>query len=139
MASTPSTQETSKLLQAHSWDLSASYDGRGQVTPHTVSSMPSSPRLQFDCQRVSLQNLCNVIGASYTLKEGRVEISLPMSTKRACVDRDLMALEQRLSAQLPQAERFDVSEGAPAHLIIHFADGSRWELIGTPASQAQRR
>lgn len=136
MASTPSSVEASEPLQAYLWDLTAAYDSRGQATPHLQSNGRAAPRLKFDAHRVSLQNLCNTIGADYTLKEGRLEISPPMSTKLACVDRDLMALERQMTTQLPQAQRFEFSGGAAARLVLHFADGSRWELAGTPATPA---
>ena len=139
MVSAPSSAEASKQLQAYFWDLKAAYDSQGQAMPHKNSSGQPAPRLQFDAQKVSLQNLCNMIGANYTLKDGHLEISVPMSTKRACVDRDLMTLEQRMTTQLPQVQRFDFSGGAAPNLVLHFADGSRWELAGTPVSQGQIR
>lgn len=139
MAASSSSDETSKHLQAYVWDLTAAYDSQGRVAPHAQSTVQSPPRLQFDAQRVSLLNLCNTIGAAYSLQDGRLQISIPMSTKRACVDRELMALEQRMTTQLPQVQRHDFSVGATPSLVLHFSDGSRWELKGTPVSQGQMR
>src|SRR5690606_31398045 len=44
----------------------------------------------------------------------------------------LMALERRIGLQLPDAQRIELPAGASPRLVLHFADGSRWELAGQP-------
>lgn len=137
MPVTPASTDTAAQLQAYYWDLAAAYDGQGQAAPSWRLQGRPAARLQFAEQRVSVQNLCNVVGASYTLDGSRLQVSRPMSTMRACADRELMALEQRVAAQLPAAQRVDVRGGGAPQLVLHFADGSRWELAGTPTPQTQ--
>jgi len=111
----------------------AAVDGQGQPARWWLEGR-SPLRLNFDGQRLSVQNLCNLVGAGYTLDGNRLQVSRPMSTLRACADGELMALEQRVTAALPQAQRLDVQAGTTAapRLTMHFADGSRWEFAGLP-------
>ncbi|GAD23454.1 META and DUF4377 domain-containing protein [Acidovorax sp. MR-S7] len=134
---TPPPANASTQLQAYDWDLAAAYDGRGQAAPGWRLDGRPAARLHFGGQQLSVQNLCNTLGAGYTLEGSRLQVSRPMSTLRACADRDLMALEQRVAAQLPQAQRVDLRSGAAPQLVLHFADGSRWELAGTPTPQTK--
>lgn len=134
MPPVPLPPNAAQQLQAYDWDLAAAYDGRGQAAPSWQLAGRPAARLHFEGNRVSVQNLCNVVGAGYTLNGDRVQVSHPMSTKRACADRELMQLEQQVATQLPQAQRYELRGGgaAPAQLVLHFTDGSRWELAGAP-------
>lgn len=134
MPPAPLPSNAAQQLQAYDWDLAAAYDGRGQAVPSWQLAGRPAARLHFEGNRVAVQNLCNVVGAGYTLNGDRVQVSHPMSTKRACADRELMQLEQQVATQLPQAQRYELRGGgaAPAQLVLHFTDGSRWELAGAP-------
>ncbi|MGB3068564.1 MAG: META and DUF4377 domain-containing protein [Ottowia sp.] len=121
-------------LKAYYWDLKAAYDGKGQAWK---SSAKPAMQLQFDDRQVSVRNLCNTMGASYTLNGSNIQVSRPMSTMKACADSELMAQEQRVGQLLPTAQRIDLRGGEPPQLVLHFADGSRWEMAGTPTPQTQ--
>lgn len=127
--------DAARQLQAYDWDLAAVYDGRGQ--PASSWLLPGRPatRLHFEGERLSVQHLCNAIGAGYTPDGALLQVTSAIATRRACMERELMDLEQRVIALLPQAQRYELREprGATAPtLVLHFADGSRWELAGTP-------
>lgn len=143
MSATPSAPATAtapaadaaRQLQAYDWDLAAAFDGRGQPAPGWRLPHHTPTRLHFQDQQLSVRNLCNAIGAGYTLDGSRLQVARAMSTMRACAERELMDLEQRVIALLPQAQRYELraatADKAPM-LVLHFADGSRWELAGTP-------
>lgn len=143
MSATPSTlpaasapaADAARQLQAYDWDLAAAFDGRGQPAPGWRLPNHTPTRLHFQDQQLSVRNLCNAIGAGYTLDGSRLQVARAMSTMRACAERELMDLEQRVIALLPQAQRYELraatADKAPM-LVLHFADGSRWELAGTP-------
>lgn len=134
-SSTPSPSSSAYTLQAYDWDLVAAHDARGQAAPGWLLAGKRPLRLHFEAQRLSVQNLCNVLGAGYTLSGPNLQVGQPVSTKRACAERELMDLEQRVATLLPQAQRWEL-KGAPAttapQLALWFADGSRWELTGSP-------
>ena len=119
-------------LSAYDWDLAAAYDRQGRAAPGWLLPGRTAVRLHFEGDRLSVQNLCNHVGAGYTLQGDRIQVSRAMATMRACADDALMSLEQRVAAQLPQAQRYELRGGAAPVLVLHFADGSRWELAGSP-------
>ena len=129
-----SASNTAHTLQAYDWDLAAAYDGRGHAAPEWQLAGRPAARLHFEKDGLSVQNLCNRLGAGYALDGQRLTVNRPMSTLRACADRELMDLEHRVAAQLPQAQRYELRSGTAAapQLVLHFADGSRWELAGSP-------
>jgi len=122
-------------LPAYDWDLSAAYDARGQRQPDLPLPEQRPPQLQFGADRLTMQHLCNAISAGYRLTGERLEVGQGVMTRRLCADPALMALEQRLAAQLPQAEQLELLRGdgtAAPRLVLRFADGARWELAGVP-------
>ncbi|GDY37100.1 META and DUF4377 domain-containing protein [Acidovorax sp. NB1] len=134
-SSTSAPSSSAHTLQAYDWDLVSAHDARGQAAPGWLLAGKRALRLHFEGQRLSVQNLCNMMGAGYTLSGPNLQVGQFVSTKRACAERDLMDLEQRVASLLPQAQRLEL-RGATAtsapQLTLWFADGSRWELAGSP-------
>lgn len=124
-------------LQAYDWNLNAAYDAQGQAAPGWRLDGRTALRMHFEGERVSVRNLCNLLGAAYTLVGDRMEISHLISTKRWCVDQAVMALERHVEEALPTVQRFDLRGGATPRLALHFADGGRWELAGMPTPATQ--
>lgn len=132
-SSTTHAADPARTLQAYDWDLAAAYDGRGQAAPGWQLAGRPAARLHFEKDGLSVQNLCNRVGAGYALDGQRLTVNRPMSTLRACTEPGLMDLERRVAAQLPQAQRYELRSGTAAPvLVLHFTDGSRWELAGSP-------
>lgn len=134
-SSVSSPSSSAHTLQAYDWDLVSAHDAQGQAAPGWLLAGKRALRLHFEGQRLSVQNLCNMMGAGYTLSGPNMQVGQFVSTKRACAERDLMDLEQRVASLLPQAQRLEL-RGATAtsapQLTLWFADGSRWELAGAP-------
>lgn len=135
--SSPSSPSLSapQQLQAYQWDLQAAFDAQGQPSPGWQLSGRPAVRLAFQADRLSAQNLCNVLGAGYALTGTQMTVGRPVATMRACAEPGLMALERRVAEQLPRVQRYElrpgVSRPAPV-LVLHFSNGERWELAGTP-------
>lgn len=131
----PAPMDLSPTLPAYDWDLTAAYDARGQSLQDWRLPGRAPLRLQFREGRLTAQNLCNVIGASYRLAGERIEVGMGVMTKRLCPEPGLMALEQRVATLLPQAQSLQLQRGpgnAAPQLVLRFADGARWELAGAP-------
>jgi heat shock protein HslJ len=129
------TTPASGGLQAYAWNLSSAFDARGQAQQGWLLPGRAPPQLSFQADRLNVGNLCNVIGAGYATDHGALKVTQPISTMRACPEADLMALERRISTQLPQASRYEIRNApgtAGPTLVMQFSDGSRWELAGTP-------
>ena len=148
-AGTPSAPEPAPIppaqaaqqLQAYHWDLQAAFDAQGR--PDTGWQLPgrAPARLSFQPDRLSVQGLCNGMGAGYTLVGGNgLTVGRAVATMRACPEPGLMALERRVAEQLPRVQRYELRPGtsrpAPV-LVLHFSNGERWELAGTPTPAAR--
>jgi hypothetical protein len=138
--------ETRRTLTAHDWDLDwPVYDpAQERGVDWRLPDRPP-PRLQFQGGRLTVQNLCNAVSASYVLEDEGADISIKigpvMATKRLCTTPGLMELEQRVVAQLPQArhlQMLDMGRGTTRpslHLNLYFEANDRrwtWTLTGVP-------
>lgn len=129
-----------KTLQAFHWDLEKADESDGRALPAFTALAPQRVvRLSFiqgaqpSDQRVVVDRLCNAVGAGYQLQGIDITISRPVSTMMACPDRQLMQLEQAVSAQISRATRVHLAQDAqPPRLLLQFNDGSRWHLVGQP-------
>ena len=127
--------EAVRVLEGHHWQLIAAFDAHGQPTRDW--RQPDRPvlQLEFQEQRLAVRNLCNVVGAAYTLDGGAMKVGPPVSTQKACAEPGLMALEQRVAAQLPRTQAYTLGTAQPTGkptLALAFSDGSRWQLLGQP-------
>lgn len=138
-AAMPSTtaQNGAPSLSSHDWNLTSAFDAQGRPDDGWRVAGRAPVQLHFEGQRLSVRNLCNMLGASFGTQGGDMQLGRPVSTMRACADKDLMRLEQRVGAQLPTVKRYRLDAGSTPRLQLFFADGSRWELAGQPTPQTQ--
>ena len=136
-----------RVLPAYEWELAAARDGRGQNDARWRVGDRPPLRLSFKDGRMAVHNLCNIASAGYELDGTQMRLSRPMATLRACAEPGLMALESRVLSLLPtvqtaQASTRPASQGAPAaadapQLLLRFADGSEWDLVGHPTPETR--
>ena len=136
-----------RVLPAYEWELTAARDGRGQNDARWRVGDRPPLRLSFKDGRMAVHNLCNIASAGYELDGTQMRLSRPMATLRACAEPGLMALESRVLSLLPtvqtaQASTRPASQGAPAaadapQLLLRFADGSEWDLVGHPTPETR--
>ncbi len=135
----PPPATAASRLTMHEWELVAMADSQGRADTRWRRGNQRAPRLHFEDGRMALQGLCNTVASSYRLQGPNLALSQAMSTKRACADRDLMALEDRMARQMNGSVGYEVrsNAGGPPLLVLLFADGSRWELTGEPTAQTR--
>lgn len=142
-SSTSAASTSASTLFAHHWDLQQAVDAKGARLPQfAAASQPM--RLSFvqaegaQGARVVVSGLCNNMSAGVELDGDKMRVGKPMSTLRACPDRQLMALEQLVSQQLgtvQQWKRVAAADTQP-RLELRLADGSTWLLQGQPTDQS---
>ena len=78
-------------------------------------------------------------GSGYMIQGNNMLFVPGAVTKRACPEAGLMELEQRMGLYLSGSTSYEVrnNAGGPPLLVLHFSDGSRWELTGTPTAQTK--
>ena len=130
-----------QLLTQYTWSMVQVVGPDGQLrSDWLMADKGAAPVLQFNKNQVNVQNLCNVINSTYSTNLEKVEIKQPISTLRACVDEAKMMLERKVMLQLPLAQRYEVfnaTDGSPIRLKLYFADGMRWELLGSPTPETR--
>jgi len=132
-----------QTLQAYHWDLERAEDQAGRALPAFTALAPKKVlRLGFSgdaktAHRVSIGNLCNVMGAGYQLDGDKISITNPIGTMMAC-EPPLMQLEQAVSAQITRAESLRITQDNNApRLTLQFNDGSRWLLKSVPTNETK--
>jgi heat shock protein HslJ len=138
MPATHAPAHAGASLQSHFWRLAAAFNAQG-APDHSWHLAGRAPlQLQFERGHVAVQGLCNTLGASYADAGGQLRMGPAISTKRACPDADLMRLEDRVGAALPQVQRYRLQPAAGTpRLVLFLTDGSRWELDGAPTPQTR--
>lgn len=126
-------------LVGHEWELVAMSDAQGNTDTRWRQAGHAAPQLLFAAGRLSVRNLCNVINSGYMIQGNNMLFVPGAVTKRACPEAGLMELEQRMGLYLSGSTSYEVrnNAGGPPLLVLHFSDGSRWELTGTPTAQTK--
>ena len=128
-------------LPAYFWSLVKASDQAGKPVADLIPAGRAAPVLQFKQNQLSVQNLCNLVGAGYKTATGKIEVQRPISTMRACLDDGLMNQERKVAAALPNIQTYQVfpavAPATPIRLVLGLADGSTWELNGQPTPETQ--
>lgn len=130
-----------QTLGAYHWQFRQALDAKNAASSDWA--VPNHPALQIDFShdRLAVSQLCNSMSAPYRIDGEQITVSRPMGTLMACINPALMALESRVGGHLPTLQRWAVqaptqSSAAP-QLTLHFSDGGRWLLDGTPTDETR--
>ncbi len=130
-------ERAAALLPAYAWELRGASDASGKAATDLVGREGRPVTLRFDGGRLVARNLCNTVSASYAVAGDRLTVTQGVSTLMACSDAPLMGLERRVVGALPTAQRFALWDSPSPRLSLVFADGSRWDLAGTPTPESR--
>jgi len=136
MTATEQTQVPPDLA-SYDWNLTTAFDAQGRPDTRWHVAGHAPLQLHFEDQRLSVRHLCNLMSAHFGTQGNDIQLTQPMSTKRACADQALMQLEDRVGQLLPTMKRHQLHAGSTPRLQLWFADGTRWELTGQPTPQTQ--
>lgn len=139
-SASPRPASPARILTGHHWQLVRVLDAKGS---EQAGWKPTGPEvegkyIQLDFTNegmLSVQNLCNQLAGRYTIDGNRLMVDQMISSMRACANRPLMELEQRVAGRLSQLASWQLraEEGNTAPMLtLAFQDGGRWELQGTP-------
>ncbi|NYT66561.1 META and DUF4377 domain-containing protein [Alcaligenaceae bacterium] len=127
--STKASKDSVSTLSNYHWQMPTDYD----ATRDPV-------QLTFQNQLVSIQGLCNIMGATYSLDGQKMTIKQGMSTMRMCDNPALMTYEQNFGQQLAQVKTWNISNNDTTQtpqLTLNFANGQDWTLTGKLTYEAQ--
>ncbi|HXE67153.1 MAG TPA: META domain-containing protein [Rhodanobacteraceae bacterium] len=135
-ATAPAADDASVLTQYH-WQLANAIDRSGRRID-ALFVRPGQPvQLDFDAQGVATGNACNRMRGSYSVAGGKLTVGNLASTRMACNDSALTALDAAAGRILQGTFTLGLDvHGQQPRLLLTGADGDKLTFIGKPANAA---
>lgn len=119
----PGTIRAAGALPKHLWTLTSAADAKGQPVD-ALRVRPALPvTLDFKDGKLAISNTCNRMGGGYTLRGNGMTVDKLASTRMACPDPKLMALDQEVGKRLQGKLGLRLSKGDARHLELTTASG----------------
>lgn len=122
-------------LQGSHWRLASATDADGKRVDALFAQADKPVTLDFEGDRIAISNTCNRMGGTYALADGTLTVAPMASTRMACADSRLMALDQAVGSRLEGALKTEL--GDAGQLTLRTANGD--VLVFTPEATAQSR
>lgn len=125
---------TAGTLTKYHWQLASATDAKGQGID-ALQVRPEQPvTLDFNGSKIVVSNTCNTMTGGYKLDGKGITVDKLASTKKACADAKLMALDQEVGKRLQGALEPRLSKGDARQLQLKTASGD--VLVFTSAETA---
>ncbi|WP_447938184.1 DUF4377 domain-containing protein [Pseudoxanthomonas mexicana] len=126
------------LLPKYHWRLGSATDAQGQRIDALFARPDKPVTLDFRDGRLGISNTCNRMGGSYTLADGSLTAGRLMSTKMACADAALMALDDEVGKRLEGTlELATTTAGDAPTLTLTTATGDTLAFTGEPTAETR--
>ena len=126
------------LLPKYHWRLASATDAQGQRIDALFARPDKPVTLDFRDGRLGISNTCNRMGGSYTLADGSLTAGRLMSTKMACADAALMALDDEVGKRLEGTlELATTTAGDAPTLTLATATGDTLAFTGEPTAETR--
>jgi heat shock protein HslJ len=127
---------TNNALAGQHWLLQDAADAQGRRID-ALLVRPTRP-LQFDFVdgHVRIANACNGIGGDVRIDGDSLRFGPLVSTKMACADPAVMALDGEVAKRLESRIRFRLLESDPPQLMLTTANGDTLRFVGTGTPEA---
>ncbi|MEM5420471.1 DUF4377 domain-containing protein [Paraburkholderia ferrariae] len=126
------------ILSQYHWQLSDAFDSKGMRIDALFARAEKPVQLDFSADRLNVVNSCNNMGASYSVKKGRLQIGQMVSTMMACPDAARAALDDAIARRLHGS--LDVSllaRGDTPRMQLVTDSGDTLTFIGVPTAQTR--
>ncbi|MEO6102201.1 MAG: META domain-containing protein, partial [Pseudoxanthomonas sp.] len=130
----PAKPAAEAAFASRHWRLTDATDANGQRIEALFANVDKPLQLDFSEGRASISNTCNGMGGSYTVQGAQLAFGPMVSTKRACVDRKLLALDQEAGKRLQGSMTF-VETGDT--LTLTSAAGDVLAFKGEPTAESR--
>ncbi len=135
-ANTSTVSDIDAQLPRHHWQLQAATDAAGKRIDALFVAGSTPPQLNFDDGRINILHSCNLLGGSYTMTGAAITFSQMSSTKMACENPKLMALDGEISRRLDGPLTYTLAESEPPQLTLRNRAGDTMRFAGKPTAQA---
>ena len=126
-------------LGRYEWQLQDATDAQGRRID-ALLIRPDQP-IQFNVidGRIAIHNACNGISGDIRINGNTLRIGGLVSTKMACTDPAIMALDGEVTTRLQGEVRFELSNSDPPQLLWTAANGDTLRFIGAPTPETMFR
>jgi heat shock protein HslJ len=130
----PAAADLDATLTLYHWQLQQATAASGAPIAELFARPGQPLQLDFADGRVSVGNACNRIGGPYTLSAGRLHAPDLMSTKMACADPSVAALDAAISRRLDDTMVSVERQTAAPVLTLMTRHGDVLRFVGTPTA-----
>lgn len=129
--------DLARTLSSHHWRLEHASDAQGHDIDALFVRADAPIRLDFANGKLAVSNACNTMGASFRLDGATVRLGPMISTKMACADPAVMALDSEVGRRLQGALEAELVHGGLDRLILRNAAGDRLRFVGEATAEAR--
>ena len=123
------------VLAANHWRLDTAADSEGMRIDALVLRPRQPVTLNFKQGQVRISNTCNTMSGPYRLEGDVLQLGPLASTRRACADAGLMALDEAVAARLQGPLRVEALDAGTLKLAT--AGGDSLLFVGEPTAQTR--
>ncbi|EEO27071.1 META and DUF4377 domain-containing protein [Oxalobacter paraformigenes] len=135
--SNPPVSQAVDSLDAFHWQLTDATSRNGNRLDYLFVQPGNPVQLDFQTNRFTVSNTCNVISGNYLLTDNVITFSNMVSTKMLCANPQLNTLEQQVASQLQNRADIDIYLSATPVLKLRFYDGNTLTFTGRPTAGVQ--
>jgi heat shock protein HslJ len=126
------------VLSQYDWQLSDAFDSKGMRIDTLFVSAEKPVQLEFSADRLNVVNSCNNMGASYSVKKGRLQIGQMVSTMMACPDAARAALDDAIAQRLHGSLGVSLlARGNAPRMQLVTDSGDTLTFTGVPTAQTR--
>ena len=136
-AAVPAAEDANADLGRYHWRLRDAIDANGQRIDALFVQADKPLQLDFADGRLAVANTCNRMGGSYTLAGDTLTVARLASTRMACADPKLMALDGEVGKRLEGALKLALAAGDTPTLTLATASGDTLVFAGEPTAETR--
>lgn len=140
---TPSTKTPNmtdqKSIGMYYWDLTDAKNKTGQRIDNFFVREKFPVRLSFSENRLFVNNTCNNMSGSYSLKDGTITFGQMASTRKLCADEKLNRLDQKVQGLLQGTLSYTLTFAVPnkPSLVLKTSTGEALYFTGIPTPETR--
>jgi heat shock protein HslJ len=126
-------------IDQYEWRLQNATDAQGRRIDALLIRQDQPIQFNFIDGRIAIHNACNGISGDIRIDGNTLRVDGLVSTKMACTDPTIMALDSEVAARLKGEVQFELSNSDPPKLVWTAANGDTLRFIGAPTPETMFR
>lgn len=131
------TADMNNAFRGYHWLLQDATNASGQRIDALLLRPEMPIQIDFLDDRIAVRHLCNDISGPVRVTGQTLSVGALVSTRMACVDSAVMALDAEMSKRLQSEVRYELRESDPPQLQWTTVDGDVLSFIGAPTPETR--